>query len=98
MRTRPWQIVLLVVVIVLALSLWQRRSQHHGAPTESPVQTTSAPDAAPPRLAWHLGSTQTYKLTTRRVIHMRGRGQPPTDETFPLTLSSNYTTDRKSVV
>lgn len=92
MRTRPWQLVLLAVVIVLALSLWQRRGQPPNPPTATGDRMTSSPDAPPRRFAWQLGTTQTYTLQTRRVVHMRGRGQPPSDETFPLTLSAHYTT------
>ncbi len=92
MRTRPWQLVLLAVVIVLALSLWQRRGQPPNPPTATGDRMTSSPDAPPHRFAWQLGTTQTYTLQTRRVVHMRGRGQPPSDESFPLTLSAHYTT------
>mgnify|MGYP000953399472 CR=1 FL=1 len=92
MRTRPWQLVLLAVVIVLALSLWQRRGQPPAPPTNTVDRTSSSPDAPPPRFTWPIGTTQTYTLQTRRVVHMRGRGQPPSDETFPLTLSAHYTT------
>lgn len=92
MRTRPWQLVLLAVVIVLALSLWQRRGQPPAPPTNTVDRTSSSPDAPPPRFTWPIGTTQSYTLQTRRVVHMRGRGQPPSDETFPLTLSAHYTT------
>ena len=92
MRTRPWQLVLLAVVIVLALSLWQRRGQPPIPPTATSDRMTSSPDAPPPRFTWPLGTTQRYTLQTRRVVHMRGRGQPPSDESFPLTLSAHYTT------
>lgn len=92
MRTRPWQLVLLAVVIVLALSLWQRRGQPPAPPTNTVDRTHSSPDAPPPRFTWPLGTTQSYTLQTRRVVHMRGRGQPPSDESFALTLSAHYTT------
>ena len=95
MRIRPWQLLLLLVVVLSALSLWHNR---HAAqsPSDAPATPLSSSaltaPAATTRFAWSIGTRQVYKLSTQRVVHLRGRGPEPTDDTFPLTLTARYTT------
>ena len=95
MRPRPWQILLLVVVIALGLSLWQRQKQRP-APSSPPPQSTTAsltaPAAATTSLTWRVGTTQRYQLTTRRVLHMKGRGPEASSDDYPLAISARLTT------
>lgn len=92
MRIRPWQLLLLLVVILSALSLWHKRRPAH-APTDSASsQPASAVPTSSQQLNWSVGTRQVYKLSVQRVVHMRGRGPEQSTDSFPLSLSARYTT------
>jgi len=94
MRTRPWQILLLALVIVLALGLWQRRRQTPASPTQETVTAPTSQSEQPKsqRFVWKVGTTETYQLSTRRVVHMRSRGEPASDDSFALSVTAHYST------
>lgn len=94
MRIRPWQLLILLVVVLSALSLWHKRRSSQ-APSDSaaiPSTPSSSSSTATERFAWSVGTRQVYQLSMKRVVHMRGRGPDGSTDTFPLSLTARYTT------
>lgn len=95
MRPRPWQIVLLFVVIALGAKLWRAQVSTPPPPVTAPAPG-QAPQAAPIQvgrpLTWRVGSSQTYRLQTRRVLHMKGRDPSAQSDDYPLSVSAILTT------
>ncbi|HND12561.1 MAG TPA: HEAT repeat domain-containing protein [Pseudomonadota bacterium] len=95
MRPRPWQILLFALVLALGFRLWQKNQQQPSdaasAPSSDPSPKATAAGTASSPL-WRVGSSQTYLLQTRRVLHMKGRGPDTQSDDYPLSVSATLST------